>query len=44
VMRGFESLQRLGLARELTGRKRGRIFEYTGYLALLRDGTDPLPQ
>jgi Fic family protein len=44
VTKGLESLQRLGLARELTGRKRGRIFEYSAYLGLLRDGTDPLPR
>jgi hypothetical protein len=42
-MRGFEMMERLKLVRELTGRKRGRIFEYTKYLDLLREGTDPLP-
>ncbi len=42
TMKGFETLAKLGLVRELTGRQRGRIFEYTAYLDLLRDGTDPL--
>jgi Fic family protein len=43
AMKGFEKMQELKLVRELTGRKRGRVFEYTAYLDLLRDGTDPLP-
>ena len=42
--KGFETMERLKLVRELTGRKRGRIFEYTAYLDLLREGTDPLPR
>ncbi len=44
TMKGFETLTHLGLVRELTGRQRGRIFEYTAYLDLLREGTDPLPR
>jgi hypothetical protein len=43
TMKGLETMQRLKLVRELTGRRRGRIFEYTAYLDLLRDGTEPLP-
>jgi Fic family protein len=44
TMKGFETMESLKLVRELTGRKRGRIFEYTAYLNLLREGTDPLPE
>ncbi len=43
TMHGFEKMEDLGLVRERTGRKRGRVFEYTAYLDLLTDGTDPLP-
>jgi Fic family protein len=36
-------LERLGIAEEVTGRRRGRVFGYRGYLAILNEGTDPLP-
>lgn len=36
-------LERLGVVAEVTGRKRGRVFAYRGYLAILSEGTDPLP-
>ena len=36
-------LERLGIVEEVTGRKRGRVFGYRGYLAILNEGTDPLP-
>lgn len=36
-------LERLGIVTEVTGRKRGRVFGYQGYLAILNEGTDPLP-
>jgi len=29
-----------GIVREITGRKRNRIFAYERYLAILREGTD----
>jgi Fic family protein len=44
VVKGFLTLEGRGLVRELTGRRRGRVFEYSAYLELLRDGTDPLPR
>ena len=34
------NLERLGIARELTGRTRGRIFAYDHYLAILNEGTE----
>ena len=35
-------LERLGIVNEVTGRRRGRVFGYTGYLAILSEGTEPL--
>ena len=39
---GMNALERLGVARELTGRKRNRLFGYDRYLATLGEGTEPL--
>jgi Fic family protein len=39
----FQHLQALGLVREVTGKLRDRVFSYEGYLALLAEGTEPLP-
>lgn len=36
-------LENLGIVEEATGRKRSRIFGYRKYLAILSEGTDPLP-
>ncbi|MFB1484830.1 Fic family protein [Corallococcus sp. RDP092CA] len=35
-------LERLGIVEEVTGRRRGRVFAYRGYLAILNEGTTPL--
>lgn len=35
-------LRRLGIIEEVTGRRRGRVFAYTRYLAILSEGTEPL--
>ena len=35
-------LEELGIARELTGKRRNRLFVYDGYLSLLSEGTQPL--
>ena len=35
-------LERLHIVAEVTGRRRGRVFGYTRYLAILNEGTDPL--
>ena len=35
-------LQTLHIVAEITGRKRGRVFSYVGYLAILNEGTTPL--
>jgi Fic family protein len=34
----------LGIASEMTGKRRGRVFGYTAYLAILNEGTNPLPR
>jgi hypothetical protein len=35
-------LEDLGVVRELTGKRRNRLFVYDRYLALLSEGTEPL--
>jgi Fic family protein len=36
---GMELLQGLGIAREITGQKRNRVFVYSDYLGILNEGT-----
>ena len=31
----------VGIARELTGKQRNRVFAYEGYIAVLNEGTEP---
>jgi Fic family protein len=40
--KGMAALTALGVARELTGRRRNRVFVYDRYLAILTEGTEPL--
>ena len=42
VARAVEALEILGIVREITGRKRERVFAYTRYLDILNEGTEPL--
>ena len=39
---GMAVLENLGVARELTGKKRNRLFGYDRYLRILGEGTEPL--
>lgn len=39
---GMNVLLKLGVARELTGRRRNRLFVYDRYLKVLTEGTEPL--
>lgn len=41
VNRCLRQLERLGIVRELTSRKRNRVFSYAGYLAIMNQGTEP---
>ena len=43
VNAALADLERLGIVGEMTGRRRGRVFGYRRYLAILSEGTDPLP-
>ena len=38
-----EAMQEMGIARELTGRERRRLYIYDAYIAVLAEGTEPLP-
>ncbi|WP_449222255.1 Fic family protein [Tistrella mobilis] len=37
-------LETLGIVREVTGRRRGRVFAYDALMAILSEGTEPLPR
>jgi Fic family protein len=39
--KGMRALVALGVARELTGNRRNRVFAYDQYLAILSEGTEP---
>jgi Fic family protein len=41
VSSAMELLVELGIARELTGKRRNRLFAYERYLAILSEGTEP---
>lgn len=43
VTKALGKLERLGIVREVTRRKRGRVFSYVTYLRLLTQGTKPDP-
>ncbi|MDQ0327672.1 Fic family protein [Rhodopseudomonas julia] len=43
VNAALAELEKMGIVEEITGRKRGRVFSYQRYLAILSEGTDPLP-
>ena len=43
VGKSLDHLIRLGIVHELTGKRRHRVFAYSKYLAVLDQGTEPLP-
>jgi hypothetical protein len=43
VGKALAGLERLGIVREITGRRRDRVFVYDRYLAVLAEGTVPTP-
>lgn len=40
VGKALDALVRAGIAREITGRRRRRVFAYDRYLAILNEGTE----
>lgn len=42
IQKSLNHLVRLGIVREITGRRRNRLYEYTRYLRILDEGTEPL--
>jgi hypothetical protein len=44
VRSAVETLETLGIVREITGKQRDRIYIYDRYLGILDKGTEPLPQ
>ena len=44
ITQALDHLRRLGIAKEITGKKRGRTFIYADYLNILNQGTEPLKQ
>jgi len=42
VTRAVDALVNLGIVKEITGRKRERVFAYARYLDILSEGTEPL--
>ena len=39
-----DAMEAMGIAREITGRERRRLYIYDAYIALLAEGTEPLPR
>ena len=42
IQKSLDHLTKLGVVREVTGKRRRRIYEYTSYLKILDEGTEPL--
>jgi Fic family protein len=40
----IEAMEAMEIAREITGRERRRLYVYDAYIALLAEGTEPLPR
>jgi Fic family protein len=41
VMKAIANLEKLGIVREVSGRRRGRLFAHTCYMSILNQGTEP---
>lgn len=42
IQKSLEQLIKLGIVREVTGKRRSRVYEYSRYLRILEEGTKPL--
>jgi hypothetical protein len=40
----IEQLRKLGILKEITGKRRDRVYAYDDYLNILRDKPEPRPQ
>lgn len=40
--RSLRHLETLGILREASGKEKRRVYEYTRYLAILAEGTEPI--
>lgn len=43
VTKAMRGLEEAGIVREVTGKKRNRVFAYDRYLSILNEGTEPTP-
>jgi len=43
IAKAVETLEGIGILRETTGKQRDRVYVYDSYLAILSEGTEPLP-
>lgn len=44
LQKALDQMQTLGIVREITGKQRGRLYQYHAYLKILDEGTEPLPR
>jgi len=44
IQKSLDHMMKMGMVREITGQQRGRLYEYTAYLAIMSEGTEPLPR
>jgi hypothetical protein len=44
VTLALDHVVRLGIAKEVTGKRRAHVFRYSRYLKILSEGTEPLQQ
>lgn len=42
VQKSLDAMMKLGIVREMTGKRRRRLYAYAKYLSILNQGTDPL--
>jgi Fic family protein len=42
IQKALGRLAELGIIREITGRRRNRLYQYDAYLEILSEGTEPL--
>jgi Fic family protein len=42
VQKSLDHLAKLGIVQEITGKRRSRIYQYSSYLKILDEGTEPL--